>query len=180
MKIVQKDILGSAILLKRELFTDDRGLFRKLFSFEEFTKHGVDFNVKQVNYVRNREIGTFRGLHFQKAPFEEAKIVLVLKGSIRDIITCVDESSKFFGKSYEVDISAENKLALYVPAKFAHGYITTSKDTEVLYLHDSEFDPASDSGISIFSNLSSKFSMLADIKLISEKDKKLKKVEKWK
>lgn len=180
MKIVQKDILGSAFLLKREVYTDDRGLFRKVFSFEEFKKHGVDFNVKQVNYVRNRETGTFRGLHFQKAPFEEAKIVLVLKGSIRDIITCVDENSEFFGKSYEVDISGKNKLALYVPTKFAHGYITTSKNTEVLYLHDSEFVPASDTGISIFSNINSKFSMLADITSISEKDKRLKKVKKWK
>ena len=126
---------------------DERGLFARQFCTEEFRAHGLVSEIAQVNISFNRDAGTVRGLHFQRAPAAESKVVRCLRGALRDVIVDLRAGSPQFGSWEAVELSSDNYNMLYVPPGFAHGFQTLLPDTEVLYLHSAPYSPEHEGGV---------------------------------
>ena len=120
-------------MIELELHTDQRGFFARAYCHEEFEAHGLKPQVLQCNVSFNRYKGTLRGMHFQAAPFGEAKLVRCTSGSIYDVIIDLRPSSPTFKQYFGVVLSAENRKMLYIPEEFAHGFQTLQDNTEVSY-----------------------------------------------
>jgi dTDP-4-dehydrorhamnose 3,5-epimerase len=116
---------------------------------ELFKKNIPNFDSKwvQMNHSFNAEKATWRGLHFQKPPFQETKLVRCIAGSIIDYVLDLRNDSPTFLKSYQIELSATNKKMLYIPKGFAHGFLTLENNTEILYLHDENYTPTHEDGI---------------------------------
>jgi dTDP-4-dehydrorhamnose 3,5-epimerase len=158
----------------RENFKDNRGEFIKLYSAQESSQYLGDVTFNQVNIVHNNKRFVFRGLHYQKQPSYEGKLVRVLNGRVLDIILCVDSSSEYYGQFYEIELSDTNNKILYVPPSYAHGYVTLSDDTIVSYIHTDDRQVDLESGVNIFSFPNSIRDNFAERLIISNKDKNLK------
>ena len=139
--------LSGAFLIELEPVSDERGFFARTFCRNEFAAHGLDLSLIQCNISFNRKKGTLRGMHFQKAPHEEAKIVRCTQGKIYDVIVDLrpesDTSCKWFG----AELTAKNRRAFYIPSGFAHGFLTLTDDVEVLYHMSEFFHPECASGV---------------------------------
>lgn len=129
-----------------ETIGDRRGHFARAFCAGEFEKHGLEPRVAQCNLSYNHAKGTLRGLHFQKAPHEETKLVRCTRGAIFDVAVDLRPDSPTFKKWTGVELSAENSRMLYVPAGFAHGYLTLTNGAEVFYMVSQFYAPASEGG----------------------------------
>ena len=125
--------LRGAFLIELEKHADERGFFARTFCQEAFEAHGLNSRVVQCNVSFNRRKGTLRGMHFQIAPFAEAKLVRCTSGSIHDVIIDLRPVSPTFKQHFAVELSAENRKMLYIPEEFAHGFQTLKDDTEVFY-----------------------------------------------
>lgn len=125
--------LAGAFIVEIERIEDDRGFFARSFCHDEFRARGLSPLVAQCNISWNRRSGTLRGLHFQATPHEEAKLVRCTRGVVWDVIVDIRESSPTRLRWYGVQLSADNRLALYIPEGFAHGFQTLADDSEVLY-----------------------------------------------
>jgi dTDP-4-dehydrorhamnose 3,5-epimerase len=125
--------LRGAFLIELEKHADERGFFARTFCQEAFEAHGLNSRVVQCNVSFNRRKGTLRGMHFQIAPFAEAKLVRCTSGSIHDVIIDLRSASPTFKQHFAVELSAENRKMLYIPEEFAHGFQTLKDDTEVFY-----------------------------------------------
>jgi len=125
--------LGGAHVIELERLEDERGFFARSFCQDEFRRHGLDPAVAQCNVSWNRRRGTLRGLHYQAAPHEEAKVVRCTRGAIWDVIVDIRDGSATRHKWFSVELSADDRRALYVPKGFAHGFQTLADDSEVLY-----------------------------------------------
>ena len=126
--------LAGAFVIDMERHTDERGFFARTFCQQEFEAHGLNARVAQCNVSFNRRKGTLRGMHYQAAPFAEAKLVRCTSGSIYDVIIDLRPASATFKRHFAVELSAENRRMLYIPEDFAHGFQTLEDDTEVFYL----------------------------------------------
>jgi dTDP-4-dehydrorhamnose 3,5-epimerase len=125
--------LAGAFVIELERRADERGFFARTFCRQEFEAHGLNPEVVQCNVSFNKRKGTLRGMHYQAAPFAEAKLVRCTSGSIYDVIIDLRPSSATFKKYFAVELSAENGRMLYIPEDFAHGFQTLQDDTEVFY-----------------------------------------------
>jgi dTDP-4-dehydrorhamnose 3,5-epimerase len=125
--------LAGAYLIEPEQFEDERGFFARTFCADEFVKHGLNPKLVQCNISYNKLRGTLRGMHYQKTPYEEAKLVRCTQGGIYDVIIDLRCDSVTRNQWFGVELNAENHKALYVPEGFAHGFITLYDATEVLY-----------------------------------------------
>jgi len=125
--------LAGAFVIEQERRTDERGFFARTFCQREFEAHGLKTQVVQCNVSFNRRKGTLRGMHYQAAPFAEAKLVRCTSGSIYDVIIDLRPSSATFKKYFAAELSAGNGRMLYIPEDFAHGFQTLQDDTEVFY-----------------------------------------------
>lgn len=146
MKVTKTPIEGLLILEPR-VFHDDRGYFFESFNekvFREETSHTIPFI--QDNQARSSR-NVLRGLHFQKAPYAQTKLLRVLEGSIWDVAVDLRKDSKTYGRWYGVELSAENKLQFLVPRGFAHGYAVLSETAEVLYKCDNAYHKMSEGGV---------------------------------
>ena len=112
---------------------DERGFFARSFCQDEFLKQGLKPVIAQCNVSWNRKRGTLRGMHFQAPPHEEAKVVRCTRGAIWDVIVDLRAGSPTRLRWHAAELSADNRLALYVPEGFAHGFQTLEDDSEVLY-----------------------------------------------
>lgn len=139
--------LAGAFLISIERKEDERGFFARSFCQEEFRRHGLDTRVSQCNISFNKKKGTLRGMHFQAAPHEEAKLVRCTMGEIFDVIVDIRPASKSYGKWFAARLSAGNRYMMYVPAGFAHGFQTMTNDAEVFYLMSNSYHPESARGI---------------------------------
>jgi len=131
--IFRETKLPGAFVIELELHADQRGFFARTYCREEFESHGLKPQVLQCNVSFNRQKGTLRGMHFQAAPFGEAKLVRCTSGSIYDVIIDLRSSSPTFKQYFDVVLSAENRKMLYIPEEFAHGFQTLEDNTEVFY-----------------------------------------------
>jgi dTDP-4-dehydrorhamnose 3,5-epimerase len=125
--------LAGAFVIELERHTDERGFFARTFCQQEFEAHGLRAEVAQCNVSFNKRKGTLRGMHYQAAPFAEAKLVRCTAGSIYDVIIDLRPASPTFKRHFAVELSAENHRMLYIPDDFAHGFQTLEDDTEVFY-----------------------------------------------
>lgn len=125
--------LPGAFIIEPEQFADERGFFARVWSEQEFNALGVESRFIEGNLSFNREAGTLRGMHYQAAPYGQAKLVRCTRGSVYDVGVDLREDSETFKQWMGVELSAENRLMLYLPGQFAHGYLTLEDDTEVHY-----------------------------------------------
>ena len=125
--------LTGAYLVEPERIRDERGFFARSWCAEEFARHGLSPRLSQCSVSWNRRLGTLRGLHFQRAPNAESKLVRVTRGSIFDVIVDLRPASPTRHRWFGVELDAESGLSVYVPEGFAHGFQTLEDDTEVLY-----------------------------------------------
>lgn len=138
--------IPSVILIKPQIFKDDRGFFVETYKFTEFAKAGIKERFVQDNHSSS-ENNVLRGLHYQINPNSQGKIVRCLRGSIYDVTVDIRKKSPTYGKWVAAELSAENRLMVYIPAGFAHGFLVTSDVAEVAYKCSAEYSPVSDRGI---------------------------------
>lgn len=145
--IFQELPLQGAFTIDLEPRRDERGFFSRAFCQKEFAQHGLRTEVAQANLSQNVSRGTLRGMHYQREPFAEVKVVRCVNGSIYDVIIDIRPESHTFRKWLGVELSRDNRRALYVPEGFAHGYQALEDDTEVLYLVSQFYAPAHEAAI---------------------------------
>ena len=175
---ISKTFIKDLLVIEPQLFKDDRGFF-----YESYNKKKLNKNINIV-FVQDNESksnrGVIRGLHFQKPPYAQTKLVRCVSGEILDIAVDLRKNSKTYGKSFSIELSSENNKQLLVPKGFAHGFQVLSNEAIVNYKVDNFYNPKSDSGIiwndkdlSIDWNLDIKpVISLKDLKLISFKELK--------
>jgi dTDP-4-dehydrorhamnose 3,5-epimerase len=132
LKFTPTPLLG-AFVVDIEPQADERGMFARTFCRDEFAAHGLPATVIQCNLSTNRLRGTLRGLHYQAAPFWEAKVVRCTRGAIFDVIVDLRPDSTTFKLWYGVNLSEQNARALFVPQGFAHGFQALTDDSHVFY-----------------------------------------------
>jgi len=138
--------LSGAWIVALEPHADERGFFARVWCAEEFGARGLETRVAQTSLSLNRRRGTLRGMHWQAAPHEETKVVRCVRGAMFDVIIDLRPASPTYARHFAVELSAENRLALYVPKGFAHGFQTLADDTEVLYQISEFYAPAAGRG----------------------------------
>jgi len=134
------------ILIEPKKFSDDRGFFMETYKHSDFARNGVREYFVQDNYSRSSR-GVLRGLHYQKNPYAQGKLVQCLKGRIFDAAVDIRKGSPAFGNWVGVELSEENSRMLYVPPGFAHGFLVLSDTADVLYKCTEEYSPDSDRGV---------------------------------
>ena len=134
MKFIETTI-SDVIIIEPSIFGDDRGYFLESFNLEKFEE-----NIYPINFVQDNESksskGVLRGLHFQKPPFEQAKLVRCIEGEVLDVAVDIRKNSKTYGKHVAVLLSGENKRQLFVPRGFAHGFLVLSESATFAYKVD--------------------------------------------
>lgn len=139
--------LPGAFLIKLEPHEDERGSFARSFCQHEFEAHGLSPVVAQCNISRNNKRGTLRGMHFQVAPYDEAKLVRCARGALWDVIIDLRPGSATRGQWYGVELTETNATQLYIPEGFAHGFQTLRDDTEIFYQISNFYAPDAASGL---------------------------------
>ena len=125
--------LAGAFVIEMQLFRDDRGFFSYSFDRGKFQQHGITADIVQSNLSFNLKKGTLRGMHFQIEPRAQPKLVRCTAGAVYDVIVDLRVASPTFCKWFGVELSAENRRSLFIPAGFAHGFQTLSDNSELLY-----------------------------------------------
>jgi dTDP-4-dehydrorhamnose 3,5-epimerase len=169
MRFTSTTIAG-AFLVDLEPITDERGFFARSFCRREFVAHGLNPELAQCNVSLNRRRGTLRGMHWQAAPHEEAKLVRCTRGMLHDVIVDLRAGSSTYGRHTAVLLSAENRRMLYVPEGCAHGFLTLEDDTEVLYQMSAFYAPESARGVR-FDDPAFGIRWPAEVTVISERDR---------
>jgi dTDP-4-dehydrorhamnose 3,5-epimerase len=139
--------LPGLMLIEPKVFVDDRGFFLETYKRSEFAAHGIEVVFTQCNQSRSSR-GTLRGLHFQKSPQAQAKLVRALSGEIFDVVVDLRDGSPTRGKWHGVYLTSDNKSMLYVPAGFAHGFCVTSEMADISYMTSAEYAPDLEGGVS--------------------------------
>jgi dTDP-4-dehydrorhamnose 3,5-epimerase len=128
-------------------FSDERGWFGEVYNEEAYARLGIRDRFVQDNHSLSRSAFTVRGLHFQKPPRAQAKLIRCLRGAIFDVAIDLRDGSPDYGRAFSTILSAENGSQFYVPVGFAHGFMTLSDDTEVAYKVSDFYAPAEDAGL---------------------------------
>ncbi len=139
--------LAGAYVVEPELLIDERGFFARTWSAEDFSAHGLEPKFVQCNTSLNKQKGTLRGMHYQIAPHEEAKLVRCTAGAIYDVIVDLRPDSPTRGQWVGVELTAQNRLMIYVPPGFAHGFQTLVDNSEVFYQVSAYYHPESARGV---------------------------------
>jgi dTDP-4-dehydrorhamnose 3,5-epimerase len=145
--IFTESALAGAYLIEMERIEDDRGFFARSFCAEEFAGHGLPTNMPQCSVSFNSRRATLRGLHFQSDPHAEDKLVRCTAGAVFDVIVDLRAGSRTRGGWLGVELTADNRRALWVPKGFAHGFITLADGSEVLYMMSAPHAPGFARGV---------------------------------
>jgi len=145
--IFENLMLDGALLIRPDRHVDERGYFARTYCRETFLAQGLKDCSLQCSSSFNLRRGTLRGLHLQREPHGETKLIRCVRGQVLDVIVDVREGSPSYGLWHAEHLSAENGLSLYVPGGFAHGFMTLIDETELLYQMADPFVPASAAGI---------------------------------
>lgn len=167
----EKCDIPDVILIEATTFGDDRGFFRETFKAEDFKKAGIHEEFVQENFSHSKQ-HTLRGLHFQKKPCAQGKLVSALRGEILDVAVDIRQGSPSYGKWVAEKLSRENGRMLYVPVGFAHGFIVLSEEADVFYKVTSSYAPDHDAGI-LWNDPALGIEWPKVSPMLSEKDKKL-------
>ena len=135
-------------LVEPARFGDERGFFSETYNQKDLAQAGLEANFVQDNQSLSRQRGTLRGLHFQRPPYAQGKLVRVVRGRILDVALDIRHGSPTFGQHVSAELSADNWRQLYVPVGYAHGFVTLESDTEVLYKVTNYYSAEHEGGIS--------------------------------
>lgn len=139
--------LNGAYLIDVEKITDDRGFFGRLWCKDQFEKYNLNTNLVQSNVSMSIKKGTLRGMHYQKHPYQETKLVRCTQGAIYDVIVDLRPDSPTFKKWFGIELTAKNHRMLYVPENFAHGFLTLEDNSEVYYLVTQFYNKEAEGGL---------------------------------
>jgi dTDP-4-dehydrorhamnose 3,5-epimerase len=145
--ILKRTRLPDVYVVEPEPVEDERGFFARIFSASEFLEHGLEAAVAECSISYNNARWTLRGLHYQRAPHEEAKLVRCTRGAVYDVALDLRPGSPTHLQWEAVELSAENRLALYVPPGCAHGYLTLEEGSELLYQISERYEPGFAAGV---------------------------------
>ena len=140
MNIAQLSLSG-AFLITSAPIHDERGYFARSFCKTTFKRHGLETEFPQHSISFNLRKGTLRGLHYQASPHEEIKLIRCTRGAIFDVMVDLRDESPTYGQWLGFELSADNHMSLYIPARFAHGFISLKDATEVHYQISTEYEP---------------------------------------
>jgi len=166
-KFTELEIPG-VILVEPRVFGDGRGFFLETYKHSDFAGAGILEHFVQDNHSRSAR-NVLRGLHYQKSPMQQGKLVRCLSGSIFDVAVDLRKGSSTFRKWVGMELTGDNNLMLYVPPDFAHGFLVLSDTADVVYKCTREYSPEDDRGI-IWNDPSIGISWPTDAPLVSEKD----------
>ena len=171
MNVIKTDIEG-VVIIEPRIFTDARGYFFESFSERDFYKE-----VREIKFVQDNEskssYGVMRGLHFQRPPFTQSKLVRVIKGAVLDVAVDIRKGSPTYGKHVAVELTEDNHRQFFVPRGFAHGFAVLSDEAIFQYKCDNFYAPEADGGISILDeSLGIDWRIPMDKAILSEKDTK--------
>lgn len=170
MEVIKTEIEG-LIIVRPKIYSDNRGYFTESFSQKEFEQKVCNTVFVQDNESCSK-YGVLRGLHFQKPPFAQAKLVRVVKGNILDIAVDIRKDSPTYGKHVAVELSHENKLQIFIPQGFAHGFIVLSNEAICQYKCDNYYSPAHSEGVKWDDeDLNIDWKLPVEDIILSEKDK---------
>ena len=166
----ERQKIKDVILIKPKVFGDNRGFFMETYKKTDFFANGIDVEFNQDNHSKSSK-GVLRGLHYQAAPYGQAKIVRCGRGRIYDVAVDIRPNSETFGQYVKVELSEENKHMLYIPVGFAHGFVALSDEVELLYKASGEYNPQADRGV-LWNDSDINIDWEIDFEpLLSEKDK---------
>ena len=169
----EKQKIEDVILVKPKVFGDNRGFFMESYKKSEFAANGITVEFNQDNHSKSTA-HVLRGLHFQKPPYGQAKLVRCIRGRIYDVAVDIRPDSETFGKYVKVELSEENKHMLFIPDGFAHGFVVLSDVAELMYKASGEYAPQADCGI-IWNDETINIDWGIDFEpILSEKDTKQK------
>ena len=143
--IIKKTYIDNLFIIEPQLFEDERGFFYESYNKNKLEKI-IKTNFIQDNHSRSIK-GVIRGLHFQKAPYAQSKLVRCVLGKILDVIVDIRKNSRTFGKTFSVELSSQNKKQLFIPKGFAHGFQVLSDEAIVNYKVDEYYNPEAEGGI---------------------------------
>jgi dTDP-4-dehydrorhamnose 3,5-epimerase len=162
--------LAGAFVIDLERREDNRGFFARTFCQHEFEEHGLNPVIAQANVAFNKRRGCVRGMHFQFPPAAETKLVRVARGAILDIIVDLRPESPTYLEHVGVELTADNRRALYVPERFAHGYQALADDTETTYQVGEFYTPDAEGGL-LFDDPRLGLAWPLEVTEISDKDR---------
>lgn len=168
--IFEKLHLEGSYLISLTPVGDSRGWFARTYCKNEFSQIGHDKEWVQINHSFTSLKGTVRGMHFQKPPYSEIKMLRCISGSVYDVIIDLRKDSPTFLKWYGIELSAENKKMLYIPEGFAHGFQTLEDNTELIYHHSEFYNPEAEDGI-LFNDKMVNISWPLPVTEMSDRDK---------
>lgn len=145
--IFTETYLKGAYVIDVQKLIDERGFFGRLWCQDEFERHGLNVNIVQSNVSLSTKKGTLRGMHFQKHPFQETKLVRCTKGKVYDVIIDLRPDSPTFQKWFGIELSEDNHRMIYVPENFAHGFLTLEDNSEVYYLVTQFYNKSKEGGV---------------------------------
>ena len=171
MEIIKTAIPG-VVIIEPRIFRDDRGYF-----FESFSERDFCEQVRPVHFVQDNEskscYGVLRGLHFQKPPYAQSKLVRVLRGKVLDVAVDIRRGSPTFGRHVAVELSEENHRQLFIPRGFAHGFSVLSDEAVFQYKCDNPYAPETEGGIACDDPaLGIDWRIPAECRILSEKDRR--------
>jgi dTDP-4-dehydrorhamnose 3,5-epimerase len=175
MNIIETDFEG-LFVIEPKVFKDDRGFFFESFSDKALKEMGLNLNFVQDNHAMSIDKNVIRGLHYQKPPYDQTKLVRVTKGSVFDVVVDLRRNSKTFKQWFGIELSGVNFKQLLIPKGFAHGYLVLKPDTEFLYKVDNLYNPQSEGGI-IWNDPSLNIDWFVNSPILSAKDTKLPPLE---
>ncbi|MCM3750206.1 dTDP-4-dehydrorhamnose 3,5-epimerase family protein [Paenibacillus pasadenensis] len=145
--IIKSVPLNNAAVIERKPIQDSRGYFARSFCKKTLAEYGIAFDVAQASVAFNQYQNTLRGMHFQRPPFCEDKIISCVSGAIYDVIIDLNKESSTYGECFGITLTEDNNLSLVVPKGFAHGYLTLQPNTSIEYLVSEYYTPSHESGI---------------------------------
>lgn len=179
MEIIKTNIEG-VVIIEPRIFKDDRGYF-----FESFSQREFEEKVCKTTFVQDNEskssYGVLRGLHFQKPPFAQSKLVRVIKGAVLDVAVDIRKGSPTFGQYVSVELTGENHRQFFIPRGFAHGFSVLSEEVIFQYKCDNFYSPQSEGAIAWNDpDLNIDWRIPAEKVVLSEKDSKHPRLKDWK
>lgn len=171
MNVIETEIPG-VVIIEPRIFEDARGYFFESFSQKEFNE-----KVANITFVQDNEskscYGVMRGLHYQKTPYSQSKLVRVVKGAVLDVAVDIRKGSPTYGKHVAVELTAENHRQFFIPQGFAHGFVVLSEEAVFQYKCDNFYAPQSEGGVSILDeSLGIDWRIPMDKAILSDKDMK--------
>lgn len=146
MIFTETPLKGAYVVAVKKL-EDDRGFFGRTFCANEFREHGLKEAMVQANVSYNKRQGTLRGMHYQVAPHQEAKLVRCTRGALYDVIVDLRPNSLTYKQWFGIELTADSYTMLYVPPDFAHGFVTLRDDTEAIYQVSQFYTPGAEQGL---------------------------------